>query len=92
MGINVMREFDVSLKDKYWEQKYCVDVNNIAYSKNLNERCPLEINEGHTYENSDFICGVLFGILINVQLQNILATSKIYAVCTLHWRLNMLLK
>ena len=45
---NVMREFDVPLKEHYWAQKLSVDVQNIASSKKLNVRCPLEISEGNT--------------------------------------------
>ena len=45
---NVMREFDVQLKEQDWAQKWCVDVHNIDSSKNIKGRCALEKSEGHT--------------------------------------------
>ena len=51
---NIMTPFDVPLKEHDWEQKWCVDVKNIASSKNLNGRCLLEISEVHTQEISKF--------------------------------------
>ena len=53
MVINLMREFEVSLKEHYWSQKCCVDVHNISSSKNINRRFPLEINEEHTQDISE---------------------------------------
>ena len=60
---NVITEFDVPLKEHDWGQKWCVDVQNIAYSKNLNGRCLLEISEGHTQDISKFrfhLCEPIF--------------------------------
>ena len=50
MVINIMREFDIPLKERDWSQKWCVDVQNIASFKKLNGRFPLEISEGHTQD------------------------------------------
>ena len=47
---NFMRVFDVPLKEHYWSQKWCVGVNNISSSKNINGRCPLKISKGHTQD------------------------------------------
>ena len=44
-----------------------------------------------TFQNLDFICGVLFGILRSIRLQKFLATRKMDGVCTLHCILNVLL-
>ena len=51
---NVMRLFDVPLEDHDWVEKWCVDMHNIASSKNLSGRCPLEISKGHTQDISKF--------------------------------------
>ena len=40
-------------------RKWCVDVNNIHYSKNINGTFPLEIIEGHTQDISKFIFHLL---------------------------------
>ena len=60
-----MRDFEVPLKEHYWSQKYCVDVHNIASSKNSNGGFPLKLVKDilRTFQNSDFICGSPFGIL-----------------------------
>ena len=44
-----------------------------------------------TSQNSDSICGSLFGISRSVRLHESLETSNIYGVCTLHRRSNVLL-
>ena len=54
MVTNVMRAFDVPLKEHVRAHKCCVDVHNIASSKNINGGCPLEISEGHIQEVSKF--------------------------------------
>ena len=51
---NVIRKFDVSLKEHDWVQKWCVDVHNIASSKKLDSRSHLEASEGFTQEISKF--------------------------------------
>ena len=51
---NFMRAFGVPPKEHNWSHKWCVDVHNIAPSKNLNGRCALEISEGYTQEISKF--------------------------------------
>ena len=51
---NVMRKFDVPLKEHDWEKKLCVGVNNIASSKKFNGRLPLEISKEHTQDISKF--------------------------------------
>ena len=72
---NVMRGFDVPLKEHNWAQKWCVDVHNIASSKNLNGRFLLEMieNQPSTFQHLDFICGSLFGILRSIRLNKIFA-------------------
>ena len=52
---NVMREFDVPLKEHNWAHKWCVDVHNIASSKNFNGSFPPAISEGHTRDISKYI-------------------------------------
>ena len=49
---NVMSDFDVTVSEHCWENKWCVDVHNIYPSKNISGCCPLEISEGRTQDIS----------------------------------------
>ena len=51
---NVMRKFKVPLKEHDWAQKWCVDVHNIASSRKLDWRSPLDVSTGYTQDISKF--------------------------------------
>eukprot|EP00957_Ditylum_brightwellii_P110713 8443543-Ditylum_brightwellii.AAC.1 len=40
---NVMREFKLPIQENDWAQKWCADVHNIASSRKLHWRSPLEM-------------------------------------------------
>ena len=75
---NVMSAFDVPPKEHYWAHTCCVDVQNIASSKNINGRYPLEMSEGNTrtFQESDLIWGSLFDMLISVRLHKTIGNQQ----------------
>ncbi len=68
MAKNVMRKFNVPLKEHDWVQKWCVDVHNIASSRKLDWKSLLDCAVGHTQNISTFRFHMwerhLFSILI----------------------------
>ena len=92
---NVMSAFDVPPKEHYWAHTCCVDVQNIASSKNINGRYPLEMSEGNTrtFQESDLIWGSLFDMLISVRLHKTIGNQKyrweFYTHLHLHLHLNI---
>eukprot|EP00957_Ditylum_brightwellii_P019115 1439706-Ditylum_brightwellii.AAC.1 len=51
---NVMRRFNVPLKGHDWVQKWCVDVHNIASSRKMDWKSPLDVAVEHTQDISGF--------------------------------------
>eukprot|EP00957_Ditylum_brightwellii_P059285 4500903-Ditylum_brightwellii.AAC.1 len=48
----VMQQFHVPLSEHDWSQKWCVYVHNIAASRKLAWKSPLEVRTGHTQDIS----------------------------------------
>eukprot|EP00957_Ditylum_brightwellii_P159480 12139903-Ditylum_brightwellii.AAC.1 len=51
---NVMRKFNVLLKEHDWVQKWCVDVHNTASSRKLDWKSSLDVAVGHTQDITGF--------------------------------------
>eukprot|EP00957_Ditylum_brightwellii_P027205 2056479-Ditylum_brightwellii.AAC.1 len=49
-----MRKFKVPLKEHDWVQKWCLDVHNIASSRKLDWKFPLDVPVRHTQDISGF--------------------------------------